>query len=208
MSLRRRMLLASGAAEGPKYGAFIQDTTGKLWAAEEWDGSATPNGIAVRSKRAEPREGILLAIMNSLSMTQFSTKYFSLEELGVGTDIDAQDGYANTQALVRYSSYLPALMKCISYRFPDGQYGYLGSSFEMSLIYSWRTEIEECLTALGVTFPTMTTEYVWSSTPSSTTTSTTLYVLARSVERSSTSYASSNTRYYVWPVGKVGDWTK
>jgi hypothetical protein len=202
------MLLAAGAAAKSKYGAFIQDTTGKLWTAEEWDGSATPNGIAVRSKGSVIREGILLAIVNSLSTSQFSTKYFSLEELGVGADIDSQDGYANTQALLRYSTYLPALMKCISYRFPDGQYGYLGSSFEMSLIYSWRTEIEECLTALGITFPSMTKEYVWSSTPSSTTTATTLYVIAPSVDRKSTSYASSNTRYYVWPIGKVGDWSK
>ncbi len=208
MSLRRRMLLVAGAAAKPKYGTFIQDTTGRLWTADEWDGSATPNGIAVRDKSHGVTEGILLAIVSSLSMSQFSTKYFSLEELGVGTDYLNQDGYANTQALLKYSSYLPALMKCISYRFPDGQYGYLGAAREMDLISLCREKIEECLTALGVTFPSMTTEYVWTSTPSSETTSTTLRVRASSVERFVNSLSSSTTRYYVWPIGKVGDWTK
>lgn len=205
------MLLAAGAAAKQKYGAFIQDTTGKLWTAEEWDGSATPNGIAVRDRNSGPSEGILLAIKSSLNYQRFSTKYIALPVAGcdIISAIKDYEGYEHTQAYLSQSSYLPALNECVDYRFPDGQSGYLGAVGEIRLIYLNRAEIEKCFSALGMTFPSMpNTEYVWSSTPSETTTSVDLYVWAPSVVKESYGYPISTLSRYVWPIGKVGDWSK
>lgn len=211
------MLLASGASAGPKYGAFIQDTTGKLWTAEEWDGSATPNGIAVRDRNSGPSEGILLAINPPTSTFYFNTKKISMQTTPDQQKYQDYDGYSRTASLladVGYSS-LPALSECVNYIFPDGQKGYLGAFGEMVRIFYHREEIKKCLSALGASNDLINLNNdIWTCTASEEyTTSSSLYIYSFKQSDSMLHITIElggylNSRCCVWPMGKVEDWTK
>jgi hypothetical protein len=216
------MLLAAGVSTKPnpdvpvpepKYGAYIQDTTGKLWSAEEWDGSATPNGIAVRDRTYGPSEGILLAILSTLTKVYFNTKKISMPTTPDNLRNQDFDGEARSQSLLADVgiSSLPAISECVSYVFPDGQNGYLGAFGEMRLIYDCLSEIKKCLSALGIE-KDLFNNHIWTCTASEEyTTSSSLYIY--SFKPSDLSIVLSlggslNSQGYVWPIGKVGDWSK
>ena len=223
MNLRRRMLLATGVSTKPnpdvpvpesKYGAYIQDTTGKLWSAEEWDGTATPNGIAVRDKEYGPSDGILLAINPSTSVFYFNTKSISMQTTPSNLIYADYSGYSRTVSLLEAVgySYLPAINECVNYIFPDGQKGYLGAFGEMVLIHYCREEINRCLSALGGASDDLFSNKIWTCTASEEhTTSSSLYIYSFKPSDLSITLALGgflNTRNRVWPIGKVGDWDK
>lgn len=214
MSLRRRMLLAAGAAASPvvpevtKYGVFIQDTTGKLWTADEWDGTATPNGIAVRMLSSGPPDGVLVSIPESAAskVTFASSANYTIAGVDNAAKGEDYNGYENTTALAQKIPNSPAITACINYTFPNGQKGYLGAYGEMFSVLMKIEDVNKCLKALGgkeylEIFP----DHMWTSTVySGITTKLYLYTIMRKEDGGfySNTYIATNTAY-IWPIGKI-----
>ena len=208
MDLRRRTMLATRRAGGDtperKYGVFIQDTEGKLWLANEWDGTATPNGIAVRSAYSGPPDGVLVSIPQSTASKVKLAQSANYTMVGVDNDAKNEDynGYENTKALAQTITNFPDLA---IYTFPNGQQGYIGAYGEMLFVLKNIDEINKCLKVLGKKdyyeiFP----DYMWTSTVYGGI-SNSLYLF--SIMRNegvfySNTYIVTNTAY-LWPIGKI-----
>ena len=147
-----------------KLGVFIQDTTGKLWTASAWNGSATPNGVAVLTDACE----FVIALSQktsipidgdgySLSMTL--TTYSSSSNA-----IKNYSGSSNTTAMI--SAYgndkAEAAGYCANFTFPNGKKGYLGSAGEWQAAYDNKSAIATCMSKAGGT--AFGSGYYWSST--------------------------------------------
>lgn len=207
MDLRRSMLF--GHREVTPYSASIQDTTGKLWTAEKWDGTATPNGIAVRDKSYGPPDGILISIPQSTpSKVRFaSSSSYSIEGKGILDATKDYGGAQNTKTIAQIIPNSPAITACTGYTFPNGQKGYLGAFGEILLITRLRNEIDECLLALGgSSLLSVMSDYIWSSTVSNYST-TQLYVWSSTPAQGGAgvngNQATATNSRYVWPIGKI-----
>lgn len=146
-----------------KFGVFIQDTTGKLWTADAWNGSATPNGVAV------------LTSAYSFVIALSQSSYLSISEIGYSSNmslpiysseadaIKDYSGLSNTTALISaYGNYTgEAAGYCAAFTFPNGKKGYLGSAGEWQAAYDNESAITTCMSkASGVDLYNM----YWSST--------------------------------------------
>lgn len=131
------------------YGCYIQDTTGKLWKAGTWNGSATPNGVAVYDEScsfiiALGRDKNLPINSNSSgpSLTSYNTKETAIADF---------DGAGNTEILLSdYGSVTTeAAGYCTAYTFPRGEAGYLGSAGEWNTAFKYKDEIDAIMTLVG-----------------------------------------------------------
>lgn len=137
MMLRRRMMMAQGEA-ALAYGCYIQDTTGKLWKAGTWDGSATFNGVAVYTEECAfvIRQGAEKKVIFSFSVS-VSASYpeYSSEEAAM---LDF-DGEANT-------TFVPSSSAAKKYvednPFPDGTVGHIPSLGEWVVAYRYKDEVD------------------------------------------------------------------
>lgn len=136
MMLRRRMMMAQGEAT-LAYGCYIQDTTGKLWKAGTWDGSATFNGVAVYTEECAfvMRQGAYNKPMMSLTSNVSS----SLIEYPTEQEAKADfNGVGNTGLLPSSSS---AKIYVEENPFPDGDVGYIPSLGELWKAYEYKNEV-------------------------------------------------------------------
>lgn len=168
--LRRRMM---GGEKALDYGVYIQDTNGKLWKAGTWDGSATPNGVAVYDESCQfiiALDGDAQLPINSAN-TSSSLTSLKTEE----TAIADFDGAGNTEILLSdYGSVTTeSAGYCAAYTFPNGDTGYLGSAGEWNTAFKYKNEIDAIMTLLGE--DELKTSY-WTSTY----------------------YGRSGVRYYFW----------
>lgn len=144
--LRRRMM---GGEKALDYGVYIQDTNGKLWKAGTWDGSATPNGVAVYDESCSfiialggDKQLPINSKTASSSLTSYNTE---------GTAKADFDGAGNTEILLSdYGSVTTeSAGYCASYTFPNGETGYLGSAGEWSVALKYKDEIDAIMALLG-----------------------------------------------------------
>lgn len=144
--LRRRMM---GGEKALDYGVYIQDTNGKLWKAGAWNGSATPNGVAVYDESCS----FIIALggdaklpINSKTASSSLTSYDTEE-----TAIADFDGAGNTEILVSdYGSVTTeSAGYCAAYTFPNGDTGYLGSAGEWNTALKYKDEIDAIMTLVG-----------------------------------------------------------
>ena len=142
------MMMAQGETT-LAYGCYIQDTTGKLWKAGTWDGSATPNGVAVYDESCS----FIIALgvdkqlpINSKTAASSLTSYNTKE-----TAISDFDGVGNTEILVSdYGSVTTeSAGYCAAYTFPNGDTGYLGSAGEWNAAFKYKDEIDAIIALLG-----------------------------------------------------------
>ena len=150
-----------------RLGVFIQDTTGKLWTSSAWDGSATPNGVAVLTDACE----FVIALSEKSSIPIDSEGYSSSMNLtmysSISTAIKNYSGSSNTTAMV--SAYgnttSEAAGYCRGFTFPNGKKGYLGSAGEWQAAYDNKSAIATCMSKAGGT--ALGSHYYWSSTRTS-----------------------------------------
>lgn len=122
------------AYEEVKLGVYIEDTTGKLWTSDAWDGSATANGVAVLTENCR----FVVALENSSGVgLTWSYPYNSVTLIGCATAttvVEAMEDYngkGNTEtAMSTFDMDTCAFNSCVLYEFPNGQTGYLGAAGE------------------------------------------------------------------------------
>lgn len=153
-----------------RLGVFIQDTTGKLWTSDAWDGSATPNGVAVLTDACE----FVIALEQKSSIPIDRDGYsdsVGLPIYSLSTATMNYSGPSNTTALI--SAYgnvkYEAAGYCRSFTFPNGKKGYLGSAGEWQAAYDNKSAIATCMskaggTAVGGGTAIGSNYYYWSST--------------------------------------------
>jgi hypothetical protein len=143
------MMMAQGEAT-LAYGCYIQDTTGKLWRAGTWDGSATFNGVAVYTEECAfvMRQGAYnKSMMNSMSNVSSSLIEYPTEQ-EAKADFN---GVGNTGLLPSGSS---AKTYVEDNPFPDGDVGYIPSLGELWKAYEYKNEVNALfIEALGGPFP-------------------------------------------------------
>lgn len=129
------MMMAQGGALD--YGCYIQDTTGKLWKAGTWDGSATFNGVAVYTEECAfvMRQGANNKSMMSRSSTVSSSLIEYPTEQDAKTDFN---GFGNTGLLPSSSS---AKTYVEDNPFPDGYVGHIPSLGELWKAFEYKDEV-------------------------------------------------------------------
>lgn len=114
------------------YGVFIQATDGSLISEDDWDGSKTPNGIAVITDNCS----FVIALQNACQTgCRWST--YATEVSGISTTTDRTvaityyDGESQTTTLInQLGSEAVAANYCRNFTFPNGMQGYLGAAGE------------------------------------------------------------------------------
>lgn len=148
------MMAQSGSGGGEievPNGVYIQDTDGVLWQEAAWDGSATPNGVAVVAD--ECRFVIALDEEPSICIDRVGD-YVSLSLPVFSTDSEAIADYlgkSNTEVIVSVYGYdtNEAGGFCVNFTFPNGEQGYLGAAGEWEIVRVNKFEIEKCMTKAG-----------------------------------------------------------
>ena len=154
-------------------GVFIEDTTGKLWTSDAWDGSATANGVAVLTENCR----FVMALESSKPSVFYWGGYLT-EVSGILTSEDktvaASDyaGRSNTSILIetlagtndRYTDGAPAAEYCQAYTFPNGNKGYMGAAGEWQAVADNNSVVLAALSACGGS--AIESSY-WTSTQSS-----------------------------------------
>lgn len=148
------------------YGVYIQDTTGKLWTTDVWDGSATPNGVAVIDESC----AFLVSLdSTSSNITMQSSGTSTHPNLTKYTTTEAAitdfNGIANTEEIVAVygNTTSEAAGYCANYTFPDGHNGHLGSAGEWNVLAKYHNDVASALSACGATALSSNTQY-WTST--------------------------------------------
>lgn len=180
----------------PSNGVYIQDTDGYFHTESEWDGSYTPNGIAVITSNCR----------FVMSLSDAHTKYcewgsYDTEVSGITTTTDIStaktdyDGEAQTTTILSVlgnssdTDDAPAAYYCRAYTFPDGKKGYLGAAGEWQAALDNKAAVASALSKCGGT--ALSNSY-WTSTQSSSTYS---WYMRWDNEFLSNRY--KNTNYYV-----------
>ena len=148
-------------------GAFIQDIDGNLYTTDEWDGTKTPNGIAVCTKKVR----VLLALTEASSTMPMSSGYYDhLEDYTTGTTVESEarvdyNGKTNTENIMKLQPSTDyAAGWCNAFTFPDGKTkGYLPAFGEWYEISKYNSEVDAALKACGGT-ALKTDDSYWSST--------------------------------------------
>lgn len=138
----------------PTNGVWIQSVDGKYYSENDWDGSKTPNGVAVVSSNCE----FVMALEDAHSYTCQWGGYGS-EVSGITTTTDVSiaktdyDGEAQTTTILdvlgNNSSNAPAAYYCRAYTFPNGKKGYMGAGGEWQAVFDNKTAIDSALTKCG-----------------------------------------------------------
>ena len=134
-------------------GVYIQDINGELWTESEWDGSVTPNGIAVVSDECN----FVIALIDTVGYLAWSNNETLVEGISTSTsNSNAEkdyDGEAQTTAILNQlgnnSTSAPAAYHCRAYTFPNGAVGYLGAAGEWKAALDNKSAITSALTKCG-----------------------------------------------------------
>lgn len=151
-------------------GVYIEDVDGYLYTESEWDGSKTPNGIAVLTDNCR----FVMALQDAYS-SYCSWGGYGTEVSGITTTTDSStaatdyDGEGNTAAIINalngtndgYVDGAPAAEYCRAYTFPNGATGYMGAAGEWQAALDNKDAITSALSTCG---GTAMSNYYWTST--------------------------------------------
>lgn len=167
---RRRMLNLIPKTDLPDYsayrGVYIEDVNGHLHTVDSWNGSLTPNGIAVLADNCRfvmavvdtPEWGTIWA--PSSFNVKALPKYTSFEQ--IKADVD---GYGNTERILSLDrSEMTIAAYCHNYIFPNGNRGYLGAFGEWYALFSYKDQFKNAIEKLGVN---VSSRACWTSTMAS-----------------------------------------
>lgn len=147
-------------------GVYIEDVDGKLWTESEWDGSVTPNGIAVITNECQ----FVMALADAnASYCEWGSTGINISGItSAGNNASAKadyDGETQTAAILNKlgnnATNAPAAYYCNSFAFPNGQKGYLGAAGEWQAALDNKTAIVSALNKCG---GTAMSAYYWTST--------------------------------------------
>ena len=147
-------------------GIYIQATDGLLYTEADWDGTKTPNGIAVITDNCRFVMALTDAHTSYCQWGGYGTEVSSIvTTTDESTAMTDYDGDLNTTAILGQlgdsSSAAPAAYYCHSYTFPDDSTGYLGAAGEWQAVLDNKDAITSALSKCG---GTSMNSYYWTST--------------------------------------------
>lgn len=124
-------------------GVYIQDTSGVLWDVDQWD-SQVFNAVAIvgedhqfivhdKSYKSNPYSNTTKAITGVVTTTN---KQIALTDF---------DGIGNTDKIISQTGNANIAYACKTFKFPNGQSGYLPSAGETGLLYAYFHEFNVAL---------------------------------------------------------------
>lgn len=136
-------------------GVFIEDTKGFLYTSDEWNGSRTPNGIAVLTDNCR-----FVMSLNNVGNEYMKWDTFTIEIPGIVTTTDKSvavkdfKGRSNSTKVLSYGwadagPTLGAFIRTSNYVFPNGNTGYVGAAGEWMAIADNLSEISTLLSKCG-----------------------------------------------------------
>lgn len=166
-------------------GVYIQATDGLLYTEADWDGTKTPNGIAVITDNCRFVMALTDAHTSSCQWGGYGTEVSSIvTTTDESTAMTDYDGDLNTTAILGQlgdsSSAAPAAYYCHSYTFPDDSTGYLGAAGEWQAALDNKDAITSALSKCG---GTSMSGYYWTSTQYSSTSSWYMYLNVEYLDR-------------------------
>ena len=165
MDNRRRMMSSKKAPS--LNGVYIEATNGKLFTANKWTGSLTPNSIVVIQDEVRFR---IALTQSSSTMSIHSDHQGPLENYmtmisnreKAKLDMKSAENTANILKMQSSTSY--ATGYCNSFTFPDGKTkGLLPALGWLQTAYDNKAAVDACLAACGATAMD-TSNYHWAST--------------------------------------------
>lgn len=136
----------------PTEGIYIEDTNLNLWNTEDWDGSATPNGIAVITGKSS--FVIALEQPNGLQKIEsYDTAPYDgylasfTDEISARNDFNGDVNTSNMMKVESSSSFAAGF--CGTYLFPSGENGFLPSLGQWAEVYNNKNQIEAALVKVG-----------------------------------------------------------
>lgn len=135
----------------PSEGVYIEDTSYKLWTAEEWDDSATANSIVVSDGNMARRIALTIISYRQMGKVNFPDEMEAISDSNLA--IQDFNGKSNTNIL-KENDNDPTddyyILYYIPFIFPDGvTKGYIPALGELYFLYQKKTEISEALSACG-----------------------------------------------------------
>ena len=131
-------------------GIFIQGVSKKLYKYYDWENQETPNGIAVLTENCK----FVMALEDALDDTVAWGSYTGLIDNCSNASSIADlyyTGKSDTEAIIEhFDGLLPAAKRAKSYKFPNGQNGYLGSNGEWRAVMDNYETVMSLLTLLEV----------------------------------------------------------
>ena len=124
-------------------GVYIEDVNGKLWTESEWNGSVAPNGVAVVTNECQFVMALELLPENYKWGGRGTAVSGIATTTAKATAVTDYNGKTNTETIINAlkgvtddynSTGAPAAEACVSYVFPNGKNGYLGSMGEWKAI--------------------------------------------------------------------------
>lgn len=146
-------------------GAYIEATNGKLFTADKWTGSLTPNSIVViqdevRFRIALTQSSGMMRINHSAGLENYMTGISDTAQAKL--DMKSAENTANIMKLQSGTGY--AAGYCNSFTFPDGKTkGLLPALGWLQTAYDNKAAVDACLAACGATAMD-TSNYHWAST--------------------------------------------
>lgn len=153
-----------GEIEVPN-GVYIQDADGVLWQEAAWDGSATPNGVAVvtdecRFVIAMSESYYSIPIYEGSYSPSMSLTIYSYSSTAMADFSGSSNTTAMTSAYGNDKSW--AAGYCADFTFPNGKKGYLGSMGEWEAAYDYKTAVITCMDKVSDSY--IRNDYYWTST--------------------------------------------
>ena len=178
-NFRNRLLKSVSEEDQSSWrGVFIEDTTGKLWETDDWDGSATFNSVAVitdthsfgiagyHSTYCDFSPNKSSSVVSYTGFPYGRTVYSSVSE--AYTDMD---GEGNTALILESQGQGTkyAAQICDNYTFANGKNGYLMAAGEYKMIVDNLTAINNAMSKVGgttvqVNVTTSSVVGIWTST--------------------------------------------
>ena len=133
----------------PLEGVYIEDTSYKLWTADEWDNSATANSIVVSDGSMARRIALTVILNHQIGDVNFPDEMEAISDSNLA--IQDFNGKSNTNILKENEvSTTSGILDNIPFIFPDSvTKGYIPALGELYFLYQKKTEISEALSACG-----------------------------------------------------------
>ena len=150
--------------QGIANGVYIEDINGKLWTEAEWNGSVTPNGVAVITDECQ-----FVMALEDVDAQYWAPNYSGVPGAFLTNFLETAktdySGIVNTQKVVeKFSSDTgTAAYCCQNFIFPNGGKGYVGAVGEWQAVINNKDAIFSALSKCGAEEMVQTSSY-WTST--------------------------------------------